>query len=276
VAAFAGVPGRIHGEHGRDVYDLDGSNRKYKLLRKALDPFVSHYTAVSNDLAQWLGQLVGTERVVHICNGVDIQRFHPRQGVRAPLGPGGFLGEDAMVIGTVGRMQTVKDQLTLVRAFLHLIQADQVARDRLRLIMIGDGPLREEAEKLLRAANAESLAWLPGERADIPVMMRAMDLFILPSIAEGISNTILEAMASGLPVVATSVGGTPELIDHERTGLLVPASDSVAMANSIKAYLNDRSKLRRHGEAGRRKVEAGFSIEAMVHGYLCLYDSVLE
>jgi sugar transferase (PEP-CTERM/EpsH1 system associated) len=278
VAALAGVRARIHGEHGRDIYDLDGSNRKYILLRKALSPFVSRYTAVSYDLAQWLVGTVGlaAEKVVHICNGVDTQRFYPNKGGRLPMGPDGFVRQGTLIVGTVGRMQTVKDQLTLVRAFIHLIQTDPEAQERLRLVMIGDGPLREESQKLLRTAGAEALAWLPGERAGIPDIMRAMDLFVLPSIAEGISNTILEAMASGLPVVATNVGGNPELVKEGQTGTLVPASDLVAMANAIQAYLRNPGRLREHGRPARDRVERLFSIDAMIKSYLRLYDTVIE
>jgi sugar transferase (PEP-CTERM/EpsH1 system associated) len=277
-AAFAGVPGRIHGEHGRDMYDLDGSSRKYNLLRKAVNPFVSRYTAVSNDLAQWLVRRVEItpEKVVHICNGVDIHRFYPRTGARLPLGPDGFVQEGTIVVGTVGRMHTVKDQLTLARAFVHLTQTDPRARAQLRLMVIGDGPLREESLRLLRAAGADHLAWLPGERADIPELLRAFDLFILPSIAEGISNTILEAMATGLPVVATNVGGNPELVEEGRTGLLVPASDPGAMAEAIRTYFSDRDKLIQHGRAGRKRVKEEFSLESMVDGYMAVYDAVLE
>jgi sugar transferase (PEP-CTERM/EpsH1 system associated) len=274
-AAFAGIACRIHGEHGRDVYDLDGSSPKYKFLRKAVNPFVSCYTAVSNDLAQWLERLVGNSKVVRICNGVDTQRFYPRTGVRLPFGPDGFVRDQTIVVGTVGRMHTVKDQLTLVRAFLHLIQSDLIAREKLRLVMIGDGPLREKSQKLLVAAGADGFAWAPGERADIPEILRAFDLFVLPSIAEGISNTILEAMASGLPVVATHVGGNPELVEQGRTGMLVPPSDPAAMAEAIRAYLHDPDKLVQHGLAGRKKVDAKFSIESMVNGYMAVYDAVL-
>ena len=137
-----------------------------------------------------------------------------------------------MIVGTVGRVEAIKDQLTLVRAFLHLINIDADARARLRLTVIGDGALREEARQLISAAGAESLAWLPGERNDIPELMRGMDLFVLPSLREGISNTILEAMASGIPVVATRIGGNPELVVEGETGMLVPPSDPIAMASA--------------------------------------------
>jgi glycosyltransferase involved in cell wall biosynthesis len=173
-------------------------------------------------------------------------------------------------------MEAIKDQLTLVRAFLHLITDDPNARARLRLAMIGDGALRQEAQKIVCAAGAESLVWFAGERNDIPELMRGLDLFVLPSLREGISNTILEAMASGLPVIATNVGGNPELVVDGETGMLVPPSDPIAMADAIHSYLKDPAKLVRHGEAGRKRAEEHFSIEKMVQGYLRVYDEVLS
>lgn len=276
-AALAGIPGRIHGEHGRDVYELHGTRLKYNLLRRALRPVVHRYIAVSADLAGWLGRVVARDdRVAQIYNGVDIHRFHPRIGPRGEFGPNGFAPSGTVVVGAVGRMQTVKDQLTLVRAFLHLLKTEPSARECLRLVLVGDGPLRDASRRLLREADAEPLAWLPGERNDIPEMMRGFDLFVLPSLAEGISNTILEAMASGLPVIATRVGGNPELVEEGETGRLVPASDPIAMAEAIRSYLADRAQSTRQGQAGRRKVESRFSIEAMVRGYLAVYDAVLN
>lgn len=277
-AAFAGVPGRVHGEHGRDIDDLSGSNFKYNLLRKAVRPFIHRHVAVSNDLADWLVDTVSVRpnRVTRIYNGVDIDRFHPRQGARPSFGPPGFLPDEAFVVGTIGRMQPVKDQLTLVRAFIHLIEIRPEARGRLRLVVVGDGPLKEKSLELLRKAGAETLAWLPGERKDIPEIMRSLDLFVLPSLAEGISNTILEAMATALPVVGTRVGGTPELVEEGETGRMVPSADPVGMAEAIWSYFIDRDRSSRDGRAGRKKVEAKFSMKAMVDGYLAVYDGVLN
>jgi sugar transferase (PEP-CTERM/EpsH1 system associated) len=276
-SALAGVPARIHGEHGRDMYDLDGLNRKYIFLRKVINPFVHQYIAVSTNLANWLVQTVGirADRVAQIYNGVDLQRFYPRDFSRPSLGPPGFVSAENLVIGTVGRMETVKNQLTLVQAFLHLLDQGVKARKRLRLVIIGDGPLRIEAQKLLRDANADHLAWLPGERDDILEIMRFLDLFVLPSLREGISNTILEAMASGLPVVATRVGGNPELVEEGKTGMLVPPSDPVAMADAIWKYAGNSEMLIRHGQAGRKKAEIQFGLEKMVNGYTVVYDKVL-
>lgn len=238
---------------------------------------VRRYVAVSQDLARWL---VGTvdvpaSRVTQIYNGVDTVRFQPRRERFVAGSPPGFFSPHALVIGTVGRMQVVKDQLTLVRAFLYLLRAAPQARDVLRLVIVGDGPLYEEALRLLREAEAESCAWLPGARSDVPDMLHSLDVFVLPSLAEGISNTILEAMASGLPVIATRVGGNVELVVEGQTGFLVPAADPAAMANAIRAYWDDRTLLTAHGQAARKKVETEFSLEAMVNRYLAVYDGVL-
>jgi len=277
-SAFFGIRYRVHGEHGRDTYDPDGLNFKYNLLRRAIRPFVHRYIAVSEDLANWLVNTVGVrpDRVSRICNGVDIERFHPKTGPGREFGPQGFVSRTAFVVGTVGRMEAVKDTLTLVRAFLHLVSIETEAREHLRLVAIGDGSLREEAQRLVSAAGADHLVWFPGESDDIPELMRGLDLFVLPSLREGISNTILEAMASGLPVVATRVGGNPELVQHGQTGTLVSPGDPVAIAEAIRRYLHDPEKLVEQGHASRRTAEAKFSIESMVNGYMAVYDAVLE
>jgi glycosyltransferase involved in cell wall biosynthesis len=127
---------------------------------------------------------------------------------------------------------------------------------------------------LLGEAGMSEMAWLPGERDDVTALFREMDIFVLPSLAEGISNTILEAMASGLPIVATDVGGNGELIEAGRTGILVPRSDSHAMAEAIRRYVDDPEMRRQHGVRARARCEEKFSIQTMVQGYAKLYDSL--
>jgi sugar transferase (PEP-CTERM/EpsH1 system associated) len=274
-AFLAGVPVRIHGENGRDTYDLDGTNFRYNLLRRSVRPFIHRYSAVSRDLADWLVRTVHVrpERVHQIYNGVDSRKFHPREGPGLiPEFPGG-LPEDPFVVGTVGRMAAVKDQLTLVDAFVELLRARPELRSRLRLLIVGDGAMRKGCVERLEAAGAAGLAWLPGERADVAELMRAMDLFVLPSLAEGISNTILEAMACGLPVAATRVGGNPELVQEGRTGELFPVSGRSALVATIARYCDDPAMARAQGAAARRDVEARFTLEAMVRGYCDLYES---
>lgn len=285
----AGVPVRIHGEHGRDVDDLDGSNRKYQWVRRIYRPFVTHYIALSRDLEDYLTQRVGlpAARVAQIYNGVDVQRFRPAAG-RQPIPGSPFADEDCWLIGTVGRMQAVKDQTLLARAFVRALELAPPLRARLRLAMIGDGPLRGQAQALLEAAGVAHLAWLPGERDDVADVLRGLDGFVLPSLAEGISNTILEAMASGLPVIATAVGGNGELLTPEgpgelpaaeapgaRFGALVPAADVEAMAQAIVRQASAPEAAREQGRAGRAAAERRFSLEAMVQRYRALYDELL-
>ncbi len=267
---------RIHGEHGRDVGDLDGSNRKYRWVRRGYRPFVSQYVALSQDLERYLTQSVGVPagRVSQLYNGVDAHRFRPADRHR-PIDGCPFAGDDLWVIGTVGRMQAVKDQVTLARAFVEALRVAPELRRHLRLVMVGEGPLRQMAQSILEQAGAADLAWLPGERDDIPEVMQGFDCFVLPSLAEGISNTILEAMACGLPVVATDVGGNRELVRPGRTGELVPATDAAAMARHIVGYAVDRQRARQAGRVGRAAVEERFSLDAMVSRYQGLYDRLL-
>jgi sugar transferase (PEP-CTERM/EpsH1 system associated) len=274
----AGVPVRIHGEHGYDVGDLDGNNRKYQWVRRAYAPFVSRFVALSQDLARYLTDRVGVaqDKIAQIYNGVDTQRFHPAVLSAPTFFDSPFRKPEHWLVGTVGRMQTVKNQTLLARAFIRALELAPALRDRLRLVMIGDGPLRGESQALLDAAGAADLAWLPGERHDIPELLRGLDTFVLPSIAEGISNTILEAMASGLPVIATAVGGNPELVCEGVTGTLVTPSDIDAMARAIVAQAESPEQSRAAGRAGRAEVESRFSMAAMVGAYQGLYDRLLS
>jgi sugar transferase (PEP-CTERM/EpsH1 system associated) len=277
-AFLAGVPGRVHGEHGWDVHDLDGSNRKYQWLRRGYRCLIQRYLPLSGELEHYLRRSikVKADRIVRIYNGVDTAGFHPAATGRETLPVEGFAPAAAMVIGTVGRMQAVKDPLNLVRAFVQLSRRPGIDPDRLRLVMVGDGPLRREALEMLAAADLSHRAWLPGSREDIAALLRGLDVFVLPSRAEGISNTILEAMASALPVVATRVGGNAELVTEGESGTLVPPADPEALADAIERYLEDPDLRQSHGRIGRARVEQVFSIDEMVNKYVQVYDRLLE
>ncbi len=279
IAAAARVRVRIHGEHGRDIFDLHGKNRKYNLLRKTIRPTIDHFIAVSKDLENWLVNTIGAapNRIDQIYNGVDSLAFHPRrERPTNNIGPEGFFTENTFVIGSVGRMAAVKDYPSLVQAFLMLLKKEPALRNCLRLLIVGEGNSRGKCIEMLREAGAEAHAWLPGERDDVPELMRTMDLFVLPSLGEGISNTILEAMSSGLPIVATRVGGNTELVKEGCTGKLVPPGAPETMAETISTYYKEPSLLNSHGKAARKQIESRFSMEAMANGYLEVYDKVLR
>lgn len=276
-AWLAGVPVRLHGEHGWDVGDLDGSNRVYQWNRRIFRPFVQHWVALSRAQQAYLTGPIGVSPglVTQICNGVDSVRFS-RAGAARDVIPGcPFNDPGLFLVGTVGRMQTVKNQTALAEAFVQLLQQRPEMRGCLRLVMVGDGPLRAQAQRRLDEAGVGALAWLPGERSDVADVMRGLDCFVLPSLAEGISNTILEAMSSGLPVVATRVGGNADLVDHGRTGLLVRAGDVDAMTRGLQQLTSDPSAASVMGRAGRERVEREFSLQAMVSAYQGLYEQLL-
>ena len=273
-AMLAGVPVRIHGEHGRDIGDLDGSNKRYQRLRRLYKPFVHHYIALSRDLGAYLQAQVGVKagRITQVYNGVDTDRFRPAGSGRQPI-PGCPFGDDAgFIFGTVGRMQSVKAQTLLARAFVRALELQPVLGQRCRLVMVGDGPLRAEAQALLDAAGVAHLAWLPGDREDVPDVMRGLDAFVLPSLAEGISNTILEAMSCALPVLATDVGGNADLVVSGKTGALVVAGDVEALAQALMRMAEDPAGARAMGSAGREIAERRFGLSAMVTTYCDLYD----
>lgn len=277
-AAAAGVPVRVHGEHGRELDDLDGNNRSNQRLRRLYAPFVGRWVALSQDLERYLVGKVGISqgRISQIYNGVDATRFAPAPaGLPVPIVGCPFDPARHWIVGTVGRMQGVKDQTLLARGFVRALELAPVLRQTARLALVGDGPLRAQVQSVLQDAGVADLAWLPGERADVPDVMRGLNCFVLPSLAEGISNTILEAMATGLPVIATRVGGNAELVAEGRTGMLVPAADVQALAEALVAAAAGPARVAAWGAAGRLEVERRFSMQAMVAAYRGVYDQAL-
>lgn len=273
----ARVPVRIHGEHGRGIDDPDGASRKYRRLRRLYRPFVQQYVALSRNLERYLVESIGVpaQRVQHIYNGVDTERFLPRAVAREPIAGSPFNDPDLFVFGTVGRLDPVKDQANLARAFVRARQLDPQLARRLRLVIVGDGPQRAAVEAIVREADVQALVWFAGERSDIPDIMRGLDCFVLPSLAEGISNTLLEAMASALPVIATRVGANADLMEQGAAGRLVPRGDPAALAAALLDMVADPNAAAGYGRAGRDIVERRFSLERMVRDYEDLYRRML-
>lgn len=274
------LPGvkRVHGEHGRDIYDLEGKNKRYNQLRRALAPFIHRFITVSQDLEHWLKDTVGVadEKVVQLYNGIDQQRFLPQQGSCASqILPAKLRSSDRLMVGTVGRIAAVKDQKTLISAFAALLAAQPQLKGRVGLMVVGDGPLFQDLKAQVETLGLQDDVWLPGDRKDIPELLQAMDIFVLPSLGEGISNTVLEAMATGLPVIATAVGGNPELVIEGETGYLFPVGDEQALTAHLEHLLADSATRQRMGHTARDTVSQQFSWDSTVAGYLAVYDEIL-
>lgn len=277
-ARLAGVPACVHGEHGWDVDNLHGRQWRPALLRRMHSPFVDRYITVSAHLARYLAQRVGiaSARITHICNGVDGNRFHPASGDSAQVLPPHMRGPGVVVVGTVGRIQAVKDQATLLRAVAHAVAAAPELRGVLRVAVVGDGPLLATLREEVAALGLGDIAWLPGTADNVPDVLRAFDVFVLPSLMEGISNTILEAMATGLPVVATRVGGNVEIVRDGAWGRLFEPGDVDTLSRFIADYVRDLALRIAHGEAARAAALTTYSLSTMVRRYGETYESLLK
>ena len=277
VALAAGVRHRVHGEHGWDAADPRGESPRALRIRRLCRPATQRYVAVSRDIERWLHERVGVPqgRIRQIYNGVDVERFTPDGPLPEDLPWPAQGAERPLVIGTIGRLDPIKDQAVLLEAFAGLAGAPGALRGRVRLVIVGDGPEGGRLRERAQALGIASLVWFPGMRADAPALLRSFDIFVLPSRNEGISNTILEAMATARPVVAGRVGGNGELVESGVNGSLYDPHDPGALAAAIGRYLDDGALRAAHGAAAREHCLRAFAMDTMVQAYTGLYDDLL-
>jgi sugar transferase (PEP-CTERM/EpsH1 system associated) len=242
------------------------SKWRYRLNRWTVG-LVDRVTAVSDNVRDFCISHIGlpAEKLIVIYNGIELPEkpLASRQEARAELD----LPLDASVIGAVGRLDPVKGVNFLVQALSQV--------DGAHLAVIGDGTERAALEALADSLGVADRVHWAGHRRDVPRLLPAFDLFIQPSVHEGLPNTVLEAMAAGLPVVATAVGGTPEVVLDGIIGLLVPPRDPQALAEAITRLLGVPDLRRKMGRAGRERVERHFSIEETVRQTEALYETLL-
>ena len=270
VAAAAGVRHRVHGEHGWDMSDTSGLNPRSLFIRRACKPVIQRYVSMSKDIARWLVASVGVDpvRVRQLYSGVDTDRFRPSVNAPPAVPDKTRLKDRAIVLGTIGRLDPVKNHASLLQAFAVLHSRCRL----LKLTIVGDGPLRPALEAQATSLGIADHVTFTGARDDIADLLRTFDLFVLPSVNEGISNTILEAMASGLAVVAGRVGGNPEVIIDGQTGRLYDPTTPGALEQALLPYITDPALREVHGKAGRDRVVQNFNLDAMVQRYVDLYD----
>lgn len=261
-ARLARVPFIVHGEHG--TLQLRGYQRR---LQRAAWSRVDRVLSVSSRLAERMAAETGfpADRIMTLRNGVDLSRFgrHRRDDARQALG----LPRDGFVVGTAGRLVPVKDQATLLDAVAQVRRAGH----EVTLVLAGDGPLRSDLEARAASLGINRDVRFLGHCDRIELVLSALDVFVLSSISEGMSNTILEAMATGLPVVATHVGGADELIEDGVSGLLVPSRSPEEIASAVIQLLQDPARRHTMAVAARKRAESEFSLPSFTARYENMY-----
>jgi glycosyltransferase involved in cell wall biosynthesis len=255
----------IYTEHGR--LSDEPASWKRRLVNPLLGRLPAVICAVSEDLKQHMAASgIPRDRINVIYNGIDPgppRREAERWSVRDRL----RISRDALVVGTIARLDPVKDLANLIEAFGLLIE--QVGDSH--LVIVGDGPERAALEQRARELGVPGRIHFLGRRDDARALLPVFDVYVNSSITEGISLTILEAMAAELPLVVTRVGGTPEIVAEGENGYLVPARVPEAIARAVGALAADSDRRRRFGVVGRRRVESAFTLERMTKQYAALY-----
>lgn len=274
-ARLAGVPRLVHTAHGHVFYGYYGPVLSWLFVwleRWAVrftDRLIALTSAEAEDQLRF--GVASAEKFVVIHSGVDFVPFHrpgpDRQAVHLALG----IDPAGLVIGTLGRLTPIKGQADLVAAFALVRQQVEGAW----LLLVGDGEERVALEVQARSLGVDDRVIFAGWREEVPAMLKAMDIFAFPSFNEGMGKALVEAMYVGLPVVATRVGGVPELIQEGTEGYLVPPRQPEALAEALLGLARDEGLRRAMGAAAERRAR-GYSVEGMIEKLEALYVSLLE
>jgi glycosyltransferase involved in cell wall biosynthesis len=267
-ARLAGVPVIIASI--RDTGDVLEPNKRH--IQKAMCRMATCVLANADAVRQ---QLVldgyNARKLAVIRNGIDVS--HLDRGVRDGNIRREFgIPEDAPIVAVMARLIMVKG----IEYFLDAIPQILAKSPKTRFLIVGDGPDRAELEAYAASKGCGKSVIFAGFRLDVPGILKNVSISVLPSLSEGLSNVLIEAMASGIPVVATAVGGTPEIVDDKITGLLVPPRNAASLAQAISCLLENPQVAARMGNAGRERIQRRFSMERAVYETQQLYTSLLE
>jgi sugar transferase (PEP-CTERM/EpsH1 system associated) len=256
--------GIIHTEH--EYYSL--ISHKVRLRLRLLSRLCRAVTGVNEETSSFLREEIGiSPKKVHtIVNGIDLKRFATCKPDRKALG----FAEDDRVVGVVARLVPVKDHATLLQAF-HMVAARLPLT---KLLIIGDGPERPGLESMVENLGLHGVVRFLGARHDVPELIASLDVAVLSSKEEGLPLCILEALASGKPVVATRVGGIPSVVLKGETGILVPAGDPEALSSALLSMLSDADHAKQLGQNGRKLVERRYDLQKSLNDYYSLYKKL--
>ncbi len=257
-AAMAGVPVRIGSRRELNPDKSPGQIRLQRFAYRCATRIVANSPAAAKMLES---EGVKLSQVSLIPNGVDVAAYGPRE-------PRASIRE----VVTVANLRPEKNHETLIAAAAALAPS----HPSLRFAIVGDGSRRAELQALARARGVDHVVDFLGHREDVPAVLAAADLFVLPSRSEAFPNSAIEAMAAGLPVIATAVGGLLDLVEHGRTGLLVPPCDPESLASAIASLVRDPASAQRLGAAARHEVTSRYGFDRMVHSFEDLYETGLR
>ena len=263
-AKIAGVSSIIHSEHGRTFDDRAIRFWAQRLFSKYTNIIFALSEQLRSDLVKFVG--IPADKIGVQYNGVDVSRFSTMRGedVRRELG----IGAERVVVGSIGRLVSVKNYPLLLRA------VKSVNLDITTILFVGDGPELDKLKKLATNDGLIKRVIFLGHREDVADLLGAMDIFVLPSVSEGMSNTMLEAMAAGIPVIASRVGGNPEIVRDGIDGLLFENGNEGELRERLIRLIGSPALRMQLGVAGRKRVIDKFSMEAMISRYESLYTSV--
>jgi glycosyltransferase involved in cell wall biosynthesis len=256
----------IFTEHGRFYPDI----RKLKrvLINPVLSLFTDEITAISAATGDALVRFENfpKDKIKVVYNGIDDSRYliQQDQNIKKSLG----ISEKSYILGTVARLDSIKNQKMMIRS-LNIVRHKY---PEIFLIIVGDGPERKNLEQFTEELGLSSHVIFTGFREDTHRFYKIMNMFLLTSFSEGTAMTLLEAMATGLPCIATDVGGNPEIVKDDETGFLIPSDNETVLAEKIIALLTDENMIKRMGKAGRRRFEENFTVEKMVCSYQSMYE----
>lgn len=272
-ARLAGNCKVIHSEHGFEAGASAQEPFRRRIFRRLTFELADRVLCVSNQLRNFHARQTGfsASRITVIHNGVDSERFCPDAAARVRVRREFGIGENEFCIGCVGNLLPVKDHRTLLDALGRLGDA----ASGWRVLIAGEGPERPDLERLAHGLPGRSRISFPGRIQDVPELLNAFDVYVLPSLNEGISNSLLEAMATGLPAIASQVGGNPEVVEDNSSGLLFPAGEASCLSEHLLRLNAQRGLRTQLGEAARRRAREEFSIRSMVEKYEGLYRGAL-
>jgi sugar transferase (PEP-CTERM/EpsH1 system associated) len=270
---WVGSSALVHSEHGLDEQSVVSEPWRRIAFRRLAFELADRVMSVSDHLRKIHAKRTGfpARRISVIHNGVDTNRFGPDAGLRASAREELGLAPDEFCIGCVGSLTPVKDYPTVLRA----VGAMAKSVRHWRLMVVGEGPERTHLEELVnQQPDWRSHIRFLGLRSDVPAMLNAMDVYVLPSIIEGISNSLLEAMATGLPALVTDTGGNPEVVMEGNSGMLFPVGDWQRLAEHLCQLQSQPDRRLRLGKQALLRIRDNFSIDAMVRNYEQLYESL--